>query len=200
MVTVTERPDHAADDPLTRAAWYTHVRRIPIVLGKGPDGRPLPGGPYTVKQFIAGAVTFGLLARTARWWAESLDVVSTAVIVAAVSLSVLFLAGKLPRTTVNPALTVVGLCTALVAPRSGKVNGAVIRIARPHRAGTATVRVLTPTGATDGATATVATRARRGDPHVEPSAGQPVRTSPARPLSNVQLALAYGTRPTGTDH
>lgn len=166
------------------------------MLGKGPDGRPLPGGPYTVKQFIAGAVTFGLLARTARWWAQSLDVVSTAVIVAAVSLGVLFVAGKLPRTTVNPVLTVVGLCTALVAPRSGKVNGAVIRIARPHRAGTATVRVLTPTRATDDVASTVTTPAQHGDPHV----GEPVRTGPVRPLSNIQLALAYGNRPTGTDH
>lgn len=37
---------------------YTKTRRYPIMIGKFPNGKPIPGGPYTLPQFAAAALGF----------------------------------------------------------------------------------------------------------------------------------------------
>ena len=39
---------------------YTLAMRFPRMVGKGFNGERLPGGPYTVPQFVGGGMTFGL--------------------------------------------------------------------------------------------------------------------------------------------
>lgn len=39
---------------------YTMALRFPRMVGKGFNGERLPGGPYTVHQFIGGGLIFGL--------------------------------------------------------------------------------------------------------------------------------------------
>lgn len=42
------------------ARVYTPAMRFPRMVGKGFHGEPLPGGPYTVAQFVGGGLIFGL--------------------------------------------------------------------------------------------------------------------------------------------
>lgn len=39
---------------------YTLAMRFPRMVGKGFNGERLPGGPYTVPQFVGGGMIFGL--------------------------------------------------------------------------------------------------------------------------------------------
>lgn len=39
---------------------YTLAMRFPRMVGKGFNGERLPGGPYTIPQFVGGGMTFGL--------------------------------------------------------------------------------------------------------------------------------------------
>lgn len=44
----------------TTTRVYTMALRFPRMVGKGFNGERLPGGPYTVAQFIGGGLIFGL--------------------------------------------------------------------------------------------------------------------------------------------
>ena len=44
----------------TTVRVYTMALRFPRMVGKGFNGERLPGGPYTIHQFIGGGLIFGL--------------------------------------------------------------------------------------------------------------------------------------------
>lgn len=50
----------AADLGYRTVRIYTLAMRFPRMVGKGFNGERLPGGPYTVPQFVGGGLTFGL--------------------------------------------------------------------------------------------------------------------------------------------
>lgn len=50
----------AADLGYRAVRVYTLAMRFPRMVGKGFNGERLPGGPYTVPQFVGGGLTFGL--------------------------------------------------------------------------------------------------------------------------------------------
>lgn len=40
---------------------FTRARKVPQMIGRTPDGKKLPFGPYTVPQAVSGAIVGGLL-------------------------------------------------------------------------------------------------------------------------------------------
>lgn len=114
------------------ARFFTRARRIPILVGRLPDGHALPGGPYTLVQVLSAAGTGLVLSKTTALWAHLgglLDLVFAGCLV----LAVLWGAGKLPSSGRNPFTWVLGAAALYSTPRQGSVRGRPLRVSRPRR-------------------------------------------------------------------
>lgn len=114
------------------ARFFTRARRVPILVGRLPDGHALPGGPYTLVQVLSGAGTGLLLSKTTVLWAHLgglLDLVAAACVVVAVVWSV----GKLPSSGRNPFTWFLGAVSLYCMPRQGSIRGRPLRVNRPRR-------------------------------------------------------------------
>lgn len=121
----TERPQEVAK-------FFNQARRIPMLIGKLPDGSRIWGGPYTGYQVIALIVTGGALYLFHGLWSSGSilsDIFLGVVIAACVGL----LAGRIPLDARNPMVLVAGFGNALQAPRTGTYRGTAPRLRKPHR-------------------------------------------------------------------
>lgn len=105
----------------TTGKFFTSARKVQQLLGTLPDGRKIPGGPYTLPQVLTG-LGAGLLAFLTRpMWTK--DVVTDVLIVVGVTVGVGWAAGRIPRTR----RTLIGLVNStlnlLTRPVSGKYRG-----------------------------------------------------------------------------
>jgi len=111
--------------------FFTRARRFPQMLGKTPDGKKLPGGPYTLTQFTGAGVAGLLLAGTRNLWGRfglvpNLMILLTVMVVVVVGL------GRIPLGSRSPVSMLLGLISALSAPRTGRISGRVLRMRNPH--------------------------------------------------------------------
>lgn len=75
---MSDAPVYSADE----VRWYTSARKVPKYIGKPPGGGTYPGGPYTVTQFVGGALIFTAGAYTEEWWGPSNWLVNKVILVA----------------------------------------------------------------------------------------------------------------------
>lgn len=112
--------------------WYTHVRRIPILIGRTSDGKRIPGGPYTPTQLIVAAAVAWLAAKTTWAWAH-FDRVGNILTFLVLVAGPVFALGRLPAGSRSPLRAVFGLVAAFTAPAGGRYRGVPVRPPKPRR-------------------------------------------------------------------
>lgn len=114
--------------------FYTSVRRIPIMVGKAGNTR-LPGGPYSVPQFIAGGVVLVIGWNTMSVWGPLFGTFPLVRIVALLGMAAvaLYLAGQLPSTRRKIHHMAADTVGAIANPAAGTLNGQPMKLRSPHR-------------------------------------------------------------------
>lgn len=114
--------------------FYTSVRRIPIMIGKAGNTR-LPGGPYSVTQFIAGGVVLVIGWNTMSAWGPLFGTFPLVRIIALLGMAAtaLFLAGQLPSTRRKIHHLAADTVGAIANPSAGTLNGQSPKLRPPHR-------------------------------------------------------------------
>ena len=107
---------------------YTRARKFPQLLGMTPDGKKLPGGPYSYTQFVGAGLVALVLWKTPGIWATGSLIRNVFVFVALVGVTAWGL-GKLPIGGRNPLSMVAGVSKALGSPHKHR------RSPDLHRAG-----------------------------------------------------------------
>lgn len=100
---------------------FTPVKRVPTMIGKAPNGRKLPFGPYTLPQVAAGTVILLITAVCAM----TTPVNPAAVAVAGVAVAVLcvFALGLVPYTGVRLSSRVLWLARLIVLRKPVSASG-----------------------------------------------------------------------------
>ncbi len=184
---------HIQETEPDRLRWYTRARRIPKLIGKTASGEHLPGGPYTVTQFVGGAlVLVGMNFTRPLWGGNGLGdylVIALVATVVVIALKFVRTAGR------NPALVIAGRAAGIIAPSYGRQGGAPIKTPRGQKL-TSRVNVdlapasltRTPSPAAAGSQRFHALVPRRGAPSVPPIPPIPpipvAADAPSRPLPN----------------
>ena len=111
---------------------YTRARKFPQLLGMTPDGKKLPGGPYSYTQFVGAGLVALVLWKTPGIWATGSLIRNVFVFLALVGVTAWGL-GKLPIGGRNPLSMVAGVSKALGSPaQAPKVSGPTPRRPRVH--------------------------------------------------------------------
>lgn len=113
------------------ARFFTRARRIPILVGRLPDGRALPGGPYTLVQVLSGAGAGLVLAKSTPLWAHFGGLLNV-VFAGCVVVGVIWGTGKLPSSGRNPFTWVLDAVALYSVPRQGSMRGRAMRVSRPR--------------------------------------------------------------------
>lgn len=114
------------------AKFFSRARRIPMLIGKMPDGSKIWGGPYTVYQLMALVITGAGLYLFHGMWSTG-AILADLVVAAVIAMSAALLAGQIPLDARNPTGLVSSFSNALKAPRTGTYHGKSPRLRRPHR-------------------------------------------------------------------
>lgn len=114
--------------------FYTGVRRIPIMIGKAGNTR-LPGGPYSVMQFMAGGAVLVIGWNTMSVWGPLFGTFPLVRIVALLGMAAtaLWLAGQLPSTRRKIHHLAADTMGAIANPSAGTLNGQPMKLRSPHR-------------------------------------------------------------------
>ncbi|CAQ03330.1 hypothetical protein ACR8AM_10950 [Clavibacter sepedonicus] len=117
------------------ARFYTSARRIPILLGKWPNGGRIPGGPYRIVQLVVGSLVF-VIGWNTRWlWGGSQIPLAQLFTLVLVTAAATWLSGRIPSTKRKLPNLLMDSMTALTAPGHGTYRGRIFRLAPPHVAG-----------------------------------------------------------------
>lgn len=111
---------------------YTRALRVPALVGKLPGGGYLPFGPYSMTQFVGGALVLvaGLSKADAvlPWgW------LTNRAVVLAVAVGVVLVLGLVKPGGRDPVSAALGVLGVYGAPRAGRSGGRPVRLARPHQ-------------------------------------------------------------------
>lgn len=121
----TERPQEVAK-------FFSQARRIPMLIGKLPDGSRIWGGPYTGYQLIALIITGSGLYLFHDLWSSG-AILSDIFLGVVIAVCAGLLAGQIPLDARNPMILVAGFGNALQAPRTGTYRGKAPKLRKPHR-------------------------------------------------------------------
>ena len=177
------------------AKWYTHVRRIPIMLGSFSDGSKVPGGPYSISQAAGGLVFFIAARATSGLWSLTGVAVLDLVLAAAAAWGVAWGVGRIDTKGRNPLRILAGLYRVLAAPSEGTIQGVRAKPRRPHLVGHAGRSTSTEPSSPRPLSSSVP--APRAEPEPTPAPPAVVDALPASPtpssagpLTGVQRLLA----------
>jgi hypothetical protein len=112
--------------------WYTRARKFPQLIGRTPDGRRIPGGPYTFTQAVGAGVVLLAGVNTMGWWARY-GLIGNGLLLLGVAYGVVLGLGRIPVGSRSPLAVASGGVRALAAPRVGRLAGRSVRLRRPHR-------------------------------------------------------------------
>lgn len=108
-------------DQVQTGRFYTAARKFQQLIGVTPAGEAIPGGPYTVTQFIAGiiALVVGFISRPL--WSQ--DAITDVLFIAAVAIGVTYGVGRMPGSR-RSIINLINCSMALMfRPRTGKYRG-----------------------------------------------------------------------------
>jgi hypothetical protein len=172
---MTEQPA----SPRSVVKMFTKARNFPQLIGKAPDGKKIPGGPYTLTQFVGAGIAGGLLWLTSSIWAHGGTITNIAIFLG-VTGGTLWALGRLPQGARSPVSVIRGIARAVTgAMAPAKINGAPVRSKRPH-AVRGTVIIVDPP-ATPNLVDVVAAELTRPDrADTAPARAATARTTPTR--------------------
>lgn len=103
--------------------FYTAARKFKQLIGRLPDGSTIPGGPYTITQFIVamGIIFFGWMTRSAGVWGGSFF--GDMILLVALAAGVGYLCGLIPATRRTLTGMIDGAIKMSVAPNAGTWRG-----------------------------------------------------------------------------
>lgn len=195
---------YAQETEPDRLRWYTRARRIPKLIGKTASGEHLPGGPYTVTQFVGGAlVLVGMNFTRPLWGGNGLgDYLVIALVAAVVVIALKFVrtAGR------NPALVIAGRAAGIIAPSYGRQGGTPIKTPRGQKlASRVNVDLTPPNRIRTPAQAPALVSTQRSHAPTQPQHAPPVsaaadalkRPSP-NPRRQILTVSSRPAHPTGT--
>ncbi|MFA3899797.1 hypothetical protein ACKAMS_30660 [Rhodococcus sp. 5A-K4] len=112
---------------------FTTARSIPQLIGRTPDGKKLPFGPYTVPQAVSGAAVGAILWLLHPLWLGDSITWNVGFFVACCGGTV-FVVGKLRLAGRSPASVAQGVKKAVFASPEAKlkINGKRVNIRAPH--------------------------------------------------------------------
>lgn len=116
--------------------FYTGTRKFKKVVGKFHDGTRIPGGPYTLTQFVVAGFTAIFLNVTKPVWSPMAggNPLFEIIVIIGLTIAVGWASGKIPATKRNPFTVALDVGKAVSAPAAGKLQGKVVKIRPPHRA------------------------------------------------------------------
>lgn len=168
---------------------FTKARNFPQLIGKAPDGKKIPGGPYTLTQFVGAGVVGGLLWLTSSIWAHGGTITNVAIFLGLTG-GTLWALGRLPQGARSPVSVIRGIARAVTgAMTPAKINGAPVRSKRPH-AVRGTVIIVDPPATPNLVDAVAAELTRPDRADTAPARTDTTRTTPTRhqpDLKNVAL-------------
>lgn len=112
------------ETPEIVARSYTRGRRYPRVIGTITTGAGrfrLPGGPYSIPQFVTAAIGMVLLTQTRGLWGSG--GIGDAIAIIVVPLAAGWVMRRARIEGREPHRAAIGLAKMLLAPASGRVNG-----------------------------------------------------------------------------
>lgn len=101
--------------------FYTAARNFKELLGVFPDGTPIPGGPYTITQFLTAAAVLAVGFITRPLWSS--DPLTSTLFIVAIAAAVGYFVGRMPhsrRSIINALACSVSL---ILHPRTGRYRG-----------------------------------------------------------------------------
>lgn len=107
--------------------FYTGTRRIPNTFNRMPSGERIWGGPYTLVQVAAGALTLALMFATSRAWSDG-STLSTVLISAVAAYAVTYLLRFAPENLHELGINASGAVQAPFRSRAGTYQGRPVRI------------------------------------------------------------------------
>ena len=101
--------------------FYTAARKFQQLIGVTPTGEAIPGGPYTVTQFVVGIVVLVTGFITRPIWSQG--TIADVLYIAAATIGITYGVGKLPRSR-RSIINLINCCITLMSrPRTGKYRG-----------------------------------------------------------------------------
>jgi hypothetical protein len=101
--------------------FYTAARKFQQLIGVTPAGETIPGGPYTVTQFIVGIVVLVLGFLTRPLWSQSELTDVLFIVMAAVGAT--YAVGRMPRSRRSIINLINCWITLITRPRTGTYQG-----------------------------------------------------------------------------
>lgn len=183
-----------------RANWivrfYTRARKVPTLIGKLPDGSPIPFGPYTGLQLIASVGTLIVLFKTRELWGFAGGLVDLLLAVA-IAFAVGKIAGRFESGFHNPVVLATGAMASLTQPRHGTSGGRPVRMPRTVRA---TGRIVVQARATPLTAPASSTVQQKAQPTSQlQSASYPRPAGEVKAKSQSAVAVAAVTEPKTSD-
>ncbi|WP_104056281.1 MULTISPECIES: hypothetical protein [unclassified Arthrobacter] len=108
-------------DHVQTGRFYTAARKFQQLIGVTPAGEAIPGGPYTVTQFIVGIVTVvvGFISRPL--WTQG--AITDVLFIAAAAVGITYGVGRMPGSR-RSIINLINCSMALMLrPRTGKYRG-----------------------------------------------------------------------------
>ncbi|MFI7581124.1 hypothetical protein [Kocuria kalidii] len=104
--------------------FYTAARKFQQLIGVTPTGEAIPGGPYTVTQFVVGIMVLVTGFITRPIWSQG--TIADVLYIAAAAIGITYGVGRLPRSR-RSIINLINCCITLMSrPRTGKYRGRAI--------------------------------------------------------------------------
>jgi hypothetical protein len=101
--------------------FYTAARKFQQLIGVTPAGETIPGGPYTVTQFIVGIVVLVLGFITRPLWSQG--ELTDVLFIAVAAVGATYAVGKMPRSRRSIINLINCWITLMTRPRTGTYRG-----------------------------------------------------------------------------
>ncbi|MFI7742942.1 hypothetical protein [Kocuria rhizosphaericola] len=114
----------STQDYVQTGKFYTAARKFQQLIGVTPTGEAIPGGPYTVTQFVVGIMVLVTGFITRPIWSQG--TIADVLYIAAAAIGITYGVGKLPRSR-RSIINLINCCITLMSrPRTGKYRGRAI--------------------------------------------------------------------------
>ena len=111
----------STQDHVQTGKFYTAARKFQQLIGVTPTGEAIPGGPYTVTQFVVGIMVLVTGFITRPIWSQG--TIADVLYIAAAAIGITYGVGKLPRSR-RSIINLINCCITLMSrPRTGKYRG-----------------------------------------------------------------------------